>query len=54
MRKAKNVLLISLAAVLIGLCGCKRSEEDFDNRTLEKRPVTDTVKPVDRSDAFRP
>ena len=34
--------------------GCQRSQDAFDDRTLEKRPHVETVKPEDRKDAFRP
>ena len=44
-----------LAAIALSwLSGCKRSDEVFDDRTLEQRPHVETVKPEDRKDAFRP
>ena len=51
--KSLTTLLLS-AALLSALAGCKRSNDAFDDRTLEKRSHVETVKPVDRSDAFRP
>jgi hypothetical protein len=46
------------AAVLVllatALTGCRRSEEAYDDRPLEKRSHVETVQPVDRKDAFRP
>ena len=42
------------AASLLAMTGCQRSQDAFDDRTLEKRPHVETVKPEDRKDAFRP
>ncbi|MCY3018902.1 MAG: hypothetical protein NTW87_07735 [Planctomycetota bacterium] len=49
---ARTLALVLFALSLLG--GCKRSEDAFDDRTLEKRPITETVRPEDRRDAFRP
>ena len=49
-----KLLQLVLAALALGLSGCHRSEDAFDNRTLEKRPLVETVKPEDRGDMFRP
>lgn len=46
--------LVLAAFLLLSLGACKRSEDAFDDRTLEKRPHTETVKPEDKRDAFRP
>lgn len=49
------LLLGSVAAGLLVIQpGCQRSQEAFDDRTLEQRPHVETVKPEDRRDAFRP
>lgn len=50
----RTLVLLAVAVSLTVLAGCRRSEEVFDDRTLEKRPVVETVKPEDRKDAFRP
>jgi hypothetical protein len=54
--KNRYVLKLILAGFVLAISatGCKRSEEDFDNRTLEKRPHTETVKPENKADPFRP
>jgi hypothetical protein len=54
--KTKYALKLALAGLVLCLTavGCKRSEDDFDNRTLEKRPHTETVRPEDKKDPFRP
>ena len=52
LRRKTAVLLAVFGLMLLG--GCRRSEEVFDDRTLEKRPHVETVKPEDRKDAFRP
>lgn len=49
---SKFMLLIPVVTLFAG--GCKRSEEAGDDRTLERRPHVETVKPEDRKDAFRP
>jgi hypothetical protein len=54
MSKYRNALLAASVMALIGISGCKRDDDAHDNRTLEKKPHVETVKPVDRSDAFRP
>lgn len=56
MRKVSNgmFLLACVASLLAALSGCKRSEESYDNRTLEKRPHVESVKPDNRADPFRP
>lgn len=56
MRKLSLIAAASVCAAvaLAVLSGCRRSEEVFDDRTLEKRPHVETVKPEDRKDAFRP
>lgn len=56
MRKvSKGLMLMALlAAGLVSLAGCKRSEEAYDNRTLEKRSHVESVKPDNRADPFRP
>jgi hypothetical protein len=46
--------MIATALLACALPGCKRSEEAFDDRTLERRSHIETVKPVDKKDAFRP
>ncbi len=51
--RRKTAMLVALTAIVL-LGGCRRSEEVFDDRTLEKRPHVETVKPDDRKDAFRP
>jgi len=48
------VLLLAVTVALAVVSGCRRSEEALDDRTLEKRPHVETVKPEDRRDAFRP
>jgi hypothetical protein len=48
------LLALPLAALLAAVPGCKRSEDAFDDRTLEKRSHVETVQPTDRKDAFRP
>jgi len=53
-RYVKVALVSMTVAILITATGCKRSEEALDDRTLEKRSHVETVKPVDRKDAFRP
>ncbi|HYF49597.1 MAG TPA: hypothetical protein VEJ63_09340 [Planctomycetota bacterium] len=50
-RAAAALFAISM---VITASGCKRSDDHRDARTLEQRPHTETVRPVDRSDAFRP
>ena len=52
LRRETAVLAALTALVLLG--GCRRSQDVFDDRTLEKRPHVETVKPDDRKDAFRP
>jgi hypothetical protein len=52
-RKTMAMFVFVCGMILTGLSGCHR-EDPNDERTLEKRPHTETVKPVDRSDAFRP
>jgi hypothetical protein len=54
MRIYRSALLAAVALSLVGISGCKRDDDAHDNRTLEKKPHVETVKPVDRSDAFRP
>jgi hypothetical protein len=54
MRKAFAVSVLMALSGLLSLSGCKRGEDAFDNRTLEQRPHVETVKPVDRTDPFRP
>lgn len=53
---ATRCLIISSIAAgsLMMQTGCQRSQDAFDDRTLEKRPHVETVKPEDRKDAFRP
>ncbi len=53
-RSFRAALFIFLAAALLSVSGCKRSEDAMDDRTLEKRSHVETVKPEDRKDAFRP
>ena len=53
-RRFRAVLFVFLAAALLAAYACKRSEDAFDDRTLEKRSHVETVKPEDRKDAFRP
>jgi len=52
--KAKAFAAFLCISLLVASSGCKRSEDASDTRTLEQRPHTETVRPVDRSDAFRP
>jgi hypothetical protein len=47
------ILFFLSGSLLAGLSGCHR-EDPSDERTLEKRPHTETVAPEDRSNAFRP
>ena len=54
MRRFLGTALLAVSLSLLALSGCKRSDEAYDDRTLEKRPHTESVKPVDRKDAFRP
>ena len=54
MQRTKALFLFALAVVVLGVTGCHRSTEDFDDRTLEKRPHIETVAPEDRKDPFRP
>jgi hypothetical protein len=53
-RLKKVFAVLFLAATLVGIAGCHRTEDDFDDRTLAKRPHVETVKPDDRKDIFRP
>jgi hypothetical protein len=54
-RFVRNLCATGLAAAsLLSVTGCQRSQDAFDDRTLEKRPHVETVKPEDRKDAFRP
>ena len=47
--------ILLLAVVLAVLQGCNRGQDStFDDRTLDKLPVVDTVQPEDRRDPFRP
>ncbi|MEI6236070.1 MAG: hypothetical protein WCT04_23695 [Planctomycetota bacterium] len=53
--KMKNmVLAFALIMTVLGTVGCHRTEDDFDDRTLAKRPHVETMKPEDRKDIFRP
>ena len=53
--KLRTILFTCLAlSGLVVQTGCHRSEDAYDDRTLEKRPHTETVKPDDRRDVFRP
>ena len=52
-RKVIAILVFLSGSVLAGLSGCHR-EDTSDDRTLERRPHTETVAPEDRSNAFRP
>ena len=52
MRKA--LALFTVVTLVSLLSGCKRSEEAYDNRTLEKRSHVETTAPDDRKDPFRP
>ncbi|HLX62528.1 MAG TPA: hypothetical protein VKX17_14725 [Planctomycetota bacterium] len=52
MKKALSVLFLAL--MLVGVAGCHRSEDDFDDRTLAQRPHVETMHPEDRKDIFRP
>jgi len=53
--KLRAILFTCLAlGGLVVQTGCHRSEDAYDDRTLEKLPHTETVKPDDRHDAFRP
>ena len=57
-RTIHRLCLACLACLALGALtatsGCHRSEDAFDDRTLEQRPHVETVKPEDRKDAFRP
>jgi len=50
----KFLFLTACVGMLCAFSGCKRSEEAYDNRTLEKRSHVETTKPDDRKDPFRP
>jgi hypothetical protein len=53
----KHIVKLGLAGLLLALAatGCKRGhEEDFNDRTLEKRPHVETVRPENKADPFRP
>ena len=50
----KAGICLLLFGVLLSMAGCRRSEEDFDDRTLEKRSHVETVKPDNKEDPFRP
>ena len=54
MSMTKGKVILVLMAALAALPGCRRSEEAFDDRPLEKRPHVETVKPIDKADPFRP
>lgn len=47
-------LAVCLLAVALSAAGCRRSQDAFDDRTLEKRSHVETVRPEDKKDAFRP
>jgi hypothetical protein len=47
------LVLVGGAVLLLPACA-RRSDADFDNRTLEKKPVVDTVQPETRRDPFKP
>ena len=53
-RSFRAAAFVFLAAILLAVSACKRSEDALDDRTLEKRSHVETVKPEDRKDAFRP
>ena len=54
-RTLKKIFALGfLALAIVQLTGCRRSEDDFDDRTLAQRPHVETVKPDDRKDIFRP
>ncbi|HYG76274.1 MAG TPA: hypothetical protein VEK08_14815 [Planctomycetota bacterium] len=53
-RYRKSALLLAVLGSMLAVSGCKRSQDAFDDRTLEKRPHTESVRPADRKDAFRP
>lgn len=54
MKISKIIASVLLGFTLASVAGCHRSEDAFDDRPLEKRPHVETVKPVDKSDPFRP
>jgi hypothetical protein len=44
-----------LAAAILHVTGCRRhNQDDFDDRTLEKKTHVETDKFPDKSDPFRP
>jgi len=50
----KFLCLSALVGMLCALTGCHRSEDAYDNRTLEQRSHVETTHPEDRKDPFRP
>ncbi len=54
MRRLRICLPFIAIAALLSVSGCRRSADDFDNRTLEKRPHVETVAPENKADPFRP
>lgn len=49
------LLLLPPLTAVGGLSGCRRvNSDDFDNRTLEKRPPVETEHFQDRGNPFRP
>jgi hypothetical protein len=51
--KCSCIVILAVAGWLLPGC-LRQNESDFDNRTLEKKPVVETVKPDSRRDPFRP
>ncbi|MCZ7644117.1 MAG: hypothetical protein M5U26_02365 [Planctomycetota bacterium] len=45
---------LALLALALLMPGCARNQTTLDDRTLEQKPHTETDKPTDRSDPFRP
>lgn len=51
----RKCVAFALAAATLVIAGCAhRTEDDFDDRTLAKRPHVETMKAEDRKDIFRP
>jgi hypothetical protein len=48
-----GLCVIALAA-FVSAPGCERNTTTLDDRTLETRPLSETEKPVNKGDPFRP
>jgi hypothetical protein len=51
----RRIVLCAFALVaLVCAPGCERNTTTLDDRTLENRPLSETERPVDKRDPFRP